>query len=174
MQPSRETEVIIISAGPTGLALACQFVRYGGVGRRPVFGTAFRCAAPTTWSAPAETSAFTDARHERVELQLWRGLGLRHKGQFVVLDLLRSQLHAERNQPPKPHCYLAWNGKHEQTITAHFSQLGTPMRPVRPWGNAPGWPRGKARSVPARWQLTPKRRKSVPKWQRTNEPLGSG
>jgi len=27
--PTSKTEVIIIGAGPTGLALACQFVRYG-------------------------------------------------------------------------------------------------------------------------------------------------
>ena len=221
---------------------------YCGVGRRPVFGAAFRCADPTTWSAPAETLSFTETRHGRVELQLWRGLGLRAKGQFVALDLLRSQIHAERDKPPKPHWYLAWNGKHEQTITArdwydtithrwgiepgnrlrkdrlyadlpktrtapssdhwlmavqllewhlylartvvtqkclpwqkpqaadaltpnrvlqslaaHFSQLGTPVRPVRPRGNAPGWPLGKSRSIPARWKLTPKRRKKRPK-----------
>ena len=217
---------------------------YAGRGRRPVFGAPFRCADPTTWSAPAETVCFTDARHGRVELQLWRGLGLRHKGQFVALEVLRSQIHAERAKPPAAHWYLAWNGKREQTITArdwydtithrwgiepanrlrkarlyaelpkartatssdhwllavqllewelylartavtqkclpwqkpqaaealtpnrvaqslaaHFSQLGTPVRPLRRRGNAPGWPPGQSRSVPARWKLRPKHRK---------------
>ena len=49
-----------------------------------------------------------------------------------------------------------------QSLAAHFSQLGTPVRPVRVRGNAPGWPVGKPRSVPARWKLTPKRRKKPP------------
>lgn len=218
--------------------------QYCGKGRRPVFGAAFRCQDATTWSAPAETVRFTDAQHGRVALQLWRGLGLRHKGQFVAVDLLRSQIHADHAKPPKAHWYLAWNGKHEQTIPArdwydtithrwgiepanrlrkdrlyaelpkvraarssdhwflavqllewqlylartavtqkllpwqkpqalaaitpnrvlqslagHFSQVGTPVRPVQPRGKAPGWPRGKVRSVPARCRLTPKRLK---------------
>ena len=76
---------------------------YGGKGRRPVFGAAFRCRDATTWGVPDETVRFTDAQHGQVALQLWRGLGLRHKGQFVAVELLRSQIHAERAKPPKPH-----------------------------------------------------------------------
>ena len=59
----------------------------GGKGRRPVFGAAFRCRDATTWSVPDKTVQLTDAQHGQVELQLWRGLGLRHKGPFVAVDL---------------------------------------------------------------------------------------
>ena len=99
----KDVQVVARPRGDRVLDHRATEADYGGGGRRPVFGAAFRCAAPTTWSAPAETVSFTDARHGRVELQLWRGLGLRYKGQFVALDLRRSQLHAERDKPPKPH-----------------------------------------------------------------------
>ena len=91
---------------------------YGGSGRRPTFGAAFRCADPTSWGAPDETISFDDAQHGRVQLQLWRDLGWRNKGQFVAVEVLRSQIHAERESPPEPHWYTAYNGKSEQTVTA--------------------------------------------------------
>lgn len=91
---------------------------YGGRGRRPTFGAAFRCAAPTTWGEPEETICFADARHGRVRLQLWRDLGWRHQGQFVAVDLLRSQIHTERESPPAPHWYTVYNGQPAQTVTA--------------------------------------------------------
>ena len=219
---------------------------YGGRGRRPTYGAAFRCADPTTWGAPDEAVSFDDARHGRVELQCWRGLGWRYQGQFVAVDLIRSQIHAEKEKPPEPHWYTAYNGKPEQTVTvrdwydalthrwgtepanrfrkerlyadlpkvreavdsdhwlmgvqllewelylardqvaqkvlpwqkpqplteitpnrviqslpAHFSQVGTPVRAVRPRGKAPGWPTGKVRTRPTKYKLTPKRRKKA-------------
>lgn len=91
---------------------------YGGRGRRPTFGAAFRCADATTWGEPEETVSFEDARHGRVQLQLWRDLGWRNKEQFVALELIRSQIHTERESPPAPHWYTAYNGKPEQTVTA--------------------------------------------------------
>lgn len=91
---------------------------YCGCGRPPTFGSAFRCVDPTTWGPPAETVCFADAQHGRVELQLWRDLGWRANGQFVAVDLLRSQIHAERESPPAPHWYTAYNGKPEQRVTA--------------------------------------------------------
>jgi len=91
---------------------------YGGRGRRPVFGAPFRCADPSTRAAPAELITFEDERHGRVELQLWRDLGWRHKGQFVVVDLIRSRIHLAREKPPAAHGYAAYNGKPAQTLTA--------------------------------------------------------
>ena len=219
---------------------------YCGHGRRPTFGAAFRCADPSTWDNPDESVSFMDARHGRVELQLWRGLGWRQQGQFVAVEVIRSQIHAERDKPPKPHWYTAYNGKPEQivrahdwyetivhrwciepanrfrkerlyadlpkpraasssdgwlmgvqllewelylardqvkqkvlpwqkpqplaemtpnrviqSLPAHFSQVGTPVREVRPRGKAPGWPKGKPRTRPTKYKLTPKRRKKV-------------
>jgi len=91
---------------------------YCGKGRHPVFGVAFRCKDASTWGSPDETVSFEDAQHGRVELQLWRGLGLRKKGRFVAVELIRSQIRAESEKPPEPHWYLAWNGKPEQTVGA--------------------------------------------------------
>lgn len=90
---------------------------YLGRGRRPTFGAKFRCADPATWGAPDETISFEDARHGRVYLQCWRDLGWRHQGQFVAVDLIRSQIHTERESPPAPHWYAAYNGKPEQSVT---------------------------------------------------------
>jgi len=43
---------------------------YGGRGRRPTCGAAFRCADPSTWGPPDESVSFDEAQHGRVELQL--------------------------------------------------------------------------------------------------------
>lgn len=48
-----------------------------------------------------------------------------------------------------------------QSLPDHLSQVGSPVRPVQPRGNAPGWPAGKERSVPPKYKLTPKRRKKA-------------
>lgn len=91
---------------------------YCGKGRRPVFGAAFRCKDESIWGRPDETVGFADAQHGCVELQLWRGLGLRKAGRFVAVELLRSQSRAKQEKPPEARWYLAWNGKPEQTIGA--------------------------------------------------------
>lgn len=101
---------------------------YGGRGRRPVFGAAFRCADPATWGPPDETLSFEDAQHGRVELQLWRDLGWRKQGRFVSVDLIRSQIHTEREQPPAPHWYAAYNGKPEQSLTVKDWYLAIAQR----------------------------------------------
>lgn len=219
---------------------------YCGCGRRPTFGAAFRCAEPTTWGAPDEAVTFEDARHGRVVLQLWRGLGWRAQGRLVAVELMRSQIHTERAEPPAPHWYAAYNGKPEQVITArdwydtvahrwgiepanrfrkerlyadlpkpqqaarsdhwllgvqllewelylarpqvaqkvlpwqkpqapealtpnrviqsladHLSQVGTPVRAVRPRGKSPGWPIGQPRTRPKKYKLIPQRRKKA-------------
>lgn len=219
---------------------------YGGRGRRPTFGAVFRCEAPETWGAPNESVTFADAHHGHVVLQLWHGLGWREKGQLVEVELLRSQIHTEREKPPEPHWYTAYNGKPAQVLTArdwyttithrwgiepanrfrkerlyaglpkpqqatrsdhwlmgvqllewelylarhqvaqkvlpwqkpqppealtpnrviqsladHLSQVGTPVRAVRPRGKAPGWPKGKPRTRPTKYKLTPKHRKKA-------------
>ncbi|HEX4949585.1 MAG TPA: hypothetical protein VFZ34_23115, partial [Blastocatellia bacterium] len=90
---------------------------------------------------------------------------------FMAVQLLEWQLYLARTavtqkclpwQQPQAADALTPN-RVLQSLAAHFSQLGTPVRPVRLRGNAPGWPVGQPRSVPARWKLTPKRRKKRPK-----------
>lgn len=220
--------------------------QYCGRGRRPIFGPDFRCKNEQTWGTPDEEFIFDDLKHGRVQLQLWRGLGLRKKGGVVPVELIRSRIHTEREHPPEAHWYLAYNGKPEQVVTVrqwydtivhrwgiepanrfrkdrlyaelpkvrqaestdhwmmamqliewqlflargevsqkvlpwqkpqadrhltpnrvieslphHFSQLGTPVRPVLPRGNAPGWPAGRKRTAPQKYKLTPRSRKKA-------------
>lgn len=92
--------------------------QYCGQGRHPIFGPDFRCPDEQTWGPPDEEMSFEDSKHGSVQLQLWRGLGLRKKGGLIPLELIRSRIHTEREQPPEAHWYLAHNGKPEQTITA--------------------------------------------------------
>jgi hypothetical protein len=89
---------------------------YLGRGRRAVFAEVFRCKDASTWGTPDQEEKFSDARHGRVELQLWRGLGFRRKGKFVEVEVIRSQIHAEKEKPPEAHWYVAYNGKQEQQI----------------------------------------------------------
>lgn len=92
--------------------------QYCGRGRHPIFGTDFRCKDEQTWGAPDEETSFDDPKHGRVQLQLWRGLGLRKKGGLTPVELIRSRIHTQREQPPEAHWYVAHNGKPEQIITA--------------------------------------------------------
>ncbi|MFN0108305.1 MAG: hypothetical protein ACKVZH_05565, partial [Blastocatellia bacterium] len=91
---------------------------YCGKGRHPIFGPDFRCLDEQTWGQPDEEASFEDSKHGQVKLQLWRGLGLYKKGGLIPLELIRSRIHTERENPPEAHWYLAQNGKPEQTITA--------------------------------------------------------
>lgn len=92
--------------------------QYCGRGRHPIFGPDFRCKDERTWGAPDEELSFNDPQHGDVQLQLWRGLGLRKKGGMTPVELIRSRIHTQREKPPEAHWYLAYNGKPEQTITA--------------------------------------------------------
>ncbi|MEO6723809.1 MAG: hypothetical protein ABIP14_00770, partial [Blastocatellia bacterium] len=44
--------------------------------------------------------------------------GCARRGGLTPVELIRSRIHTEREQPPKAHWYLAHNGKPEQVITA--------------------------------------------------------
>ena len=52
-----------------------------------------------------------------LKMQWWRDLGWCQDGQFIAIDLICSQIHTEREKPPEPHWYAAYNGKPEQTLT---------------------------------------------------------
>jgi hypothetical protein len=92
--------------------------RYAGRGRPAVFGEVFRCKDSSTWGPPDQEEKFSDARHGKVELQLWRGLGFRRQGKFIEVEVLRSQIHMEKKKPPEAHWYVAYNGKPEQEVGA--------------------------------------------------------
>jgi len=114
----KEVQVVARTRCDRVLSRRSSAADYCGKGRRPVFGTTFRCKDAATWGEPDERVSFSDAQQGRVELQLWRGLGLRKKGRFVAVELIRSQIRADSERPPKADWYLAWNGKPEQSLSA--------------------------------------------------------
>lgn len=242
----KAVQVVARTRSDAVLARLASPDQYGGRGRYPIFGPDFRCKDAQTWGAPDEETSFDDPQHGRVQLQLWRGLGLRKKGGLTPVELIRSRIHTERAQPPAAHWYLAHNGKPEQVITArqwyetivhrwgiepanrfrkerlyaelpkvrqaassdhwlmavqliewqlylarnqvrekvlpwqkpqpgnqltpnrvlqslpdHLSEVGTPVRLVQARGKSPGWPKGRKRSIPKKYKLTPKNRKKA-------------
>ncbi len=117
--PLQEKEVQVVARTRCDRVLyrRATVADYCGRGRKPVFGPAFRCKEERSWGEPDETIGLEDPQQGRVELQLWRGLGLRKKGRFVAVELIRSQIHAEQEKPPAARWYLAWNGKSEQPLS---------------------------------------------------------
>ncbi len=50
-----------------------------------------------------------------------------------------------------------------ESLAGHLSEVGTPAQPPLPRGNAPGWPTGRPRTRPERYQLVPKTPKKTTK-----------
>ena len=48
-----------------------------------------------------------------------------------------------------------------RALSEHLPQVGTPTRKVLPRGKSPGWKKGRPRTKPERYRLTPKRRKQA-------------
>lgn len=90
--------------------------KYSGHGRHSVFGEKFRFRDEMTWGPPDEVLSRTDPWHGEVELQLWRNLSQRGTGKFVGVDVIRSRIHLEAKEPPKPRWYLAHNGRPEDRL----------------------------------------------------------
>lgn len=83
---------------------------YGGRGRPPTHGPAFRCADPATHGTPDRTQAAADPRYGRVTIDGWTGL---HTQQASAVDLTVLRVTLERlprrETAPKP-LWLVWHG----------------------------------------------------------------
>ncbi len=96
--------------------LACnrRFYRppgeYGGTGRPPTHGPAFRCADPATHGDPDRTQRDEDARYGAVTIDVWTRLHTQQAA-AVELTVLRVTLARlpRREEPPKP-LWLVWHG----------------------------------------------------------------
>lgn len=53
-------------------------------------------------------------------------------------------------------------GRVIRALSEHLPQVGTPTQQVLPRGKSPGWKKGRPRTKPERYRLTPKRRKQAP------------
>lgn len=88
---------------------------------------------------------------------------------WLAVQLLEWQLYLARPavtqkvlpwQKPLPRDHLTPN-RVIQSLPAHLTEVGSPVRPVQPRGNAPGWPAGKQRQAPPKSKLTAKPRKKA-------------
>ena len=52
-------------------------------------------------------------------------------------------------------------GRVIRALSEHLPQVGTPTQKVLPRGKSPGWQKGRPRTKPERYRLTPKRRKQA-------------
>jgi hypothetical protein len=82
-------------------------------GRPRKYGEEFRFADQTSWGKADAVLEFTDEHHGKVRLQLWRHLRFAVKDEVVEIAVLRSQIHRQKKQPPKPHWYGIANAGNE-------------------------------------------------------------
>ena len=96
----------------------------GKRGRDPKYGEKFKFNEPETWGEPDEVIEFEDAKHGLVRIEKWSKLRFRVAKEVVEIEVIRSQIHLEREESkrPKARWYGIHNGTDEQTELARCYQ----------------------------------------------------
>jgi hypothetical protein len=89
--------------------------RAGGRGNQAKYGDKFKFNEPKSLGEAEEIIEFEDAKHGRVRIEKWSKLRFRVAKEVVEIEVMRSQIHLEREQPPKPRWYGIHNGTGAQT-----------------------------------------------------------
>lgn len=89
--------------------------RAGGRGNQAKYGEKFKFNEPESLGEAEEIIEFEDAKHGRVRLEKWSNLRFRVAKEVVEIEVIRSQIHLERKEPPKPRWYGIHNGTDEKT-----------------------------------------------------------
>lgn len=89
--------------------------RGGGRGRPAKYGKPFKCSEPETWGEAEETAEFEDGRYGRVRLEKWSRLRLRTAKEVVEIEVVRVQIHLERERPHRARWYGIHNGTEQST-----------------------------------------------------------
>ncbi len=89
--------------------------RAGGRGNQAKYGEKFKFNEPESWGEAEEIIEFEDAKHGQVRIEKWSNLRFRVAKEVVEIEVMRSQIHLERKEPPKPRWYGIHNGTDEQT-----------------------------------------------------------
>ena len=85
----------------------------GKPGRDPKYGVKFKFNQPQTWGEAEEILEFEDSKHGQVRLEKWSKLRFRAAGEVVEIEVIRSQIHLEREKAKRPKA--KWYGIHNQT-----------------------------------------------------------
>lgn len=89
----------------------------GKRGRDPKYGEKFKFNEPETWGEAEEIIEFEDVKHGQVRIEKWSKLRFRVAKEIVEIEVMRSQIHLEREESkrPKPRWYGIHNGTDEKT-----------------------------------------------------------
>ena len=89
--------------------------REKGRGNQAKYGEKFKFNEPESWGEAEEIIEFGDEKHGLVRIEKWSQLRFRVAKKVVEIEVMRSQIHLEREKPPKPRWYGIHNGSEEQT-----------------------------------------------------------
>ena len=89
--------------------------REKGRGRQAKYGEKFKFNEPESLGEAEETIEFRDAKHGLVRVEKWSKLRFRVAKEVVEIEVMRSQIHLEREKPPKPRWSGIHNGSEEET-----------------------------------------------------------
>ena len=91
--------------------------RAGGRGKPAKYGEKFKFNEPQSLGEAEEIIEFEDAKHGQVRIEKWSKLRFRVAKEVVEIEVMRSQIHLEREETkrPKPRWSGIHNGTKEQT-----------------------------------------------------------
>ena len=84
-------------------------------GNQAKYGEKFKFNEPESWGEAEETIEFEDEKHGQVRIEKWSRLRFRVGKEVVEIEVMRSQIHLEREKPNKPRWYGIHNGTSEKT-----------------------------------------------------------
>jgi hypothetical protein len=89
--------------------------RESGRGNQAKYGEKFKFNEPETLGEAEEVFEFEDEKHGQVRIEKWSQLRFRVAKEVVEIEVIRSQIHLERKNPPKARWYGIYNGTKEKT-----------------------------------------------------------
>lgn len=91
--------------------------RVGGRGKQAKYGEKFKFNEPESWGEAEEIIEFEDEKHGLVRIEKWSKLRFRVAKEVVEIEVMRSQIHLEREETkrPKARWYGIHNGTKEKT-----------------------------------------------------------
>lgn len=85
----------------------------GKQGRDPKYGKKFKFNEPESFGEAEQKLEFEDSKHGQVRLEKWSQLRFRQAGEVVEIEVVRSQIHLEKEEKKRP--AAKWYGIHNQT-----------------------------------------------------------
>jgi hypothetical protein len=84
----------------------------GKPGRDPKYGEKFKFNEPESLGEAEEVLEFEDSKHGQVRLEKWSQKRFRQAGEVVEIEVVRSQIHLEKEKAKRP--AAKWYGIHNQ------------------------------------------------------------